>query len=137
LQDADTAILYKWSPILLDKIRRLPGFLDVNSDLPGDEPAGSRGDRPGPRLRHGGDRFPDRERAQNAYGAPQVSTIYTPTNQYWVMMELLPQFKDDPDALGMLYIRSTSGKLVPLNAWPSSRAAWARSPSTILASSPR
>ena len=33
LQDADTAILYKWSPILVDKIRRLPGFLDVNSDL--------------------------------------------------------------------------------------------------------
>src|SRR5205807_1635250 len=52
----------------------------------------------------------------NAYGAPQISTIYTPTNQYWVMMELLPQYKDDPDALGMLYIRSSSGKLVPLTA---------------------
>ena len=52
----------------------------------------------------------------NAYGAPQVSTIYTATNQYWVMMEVLPQYKDDPGALGMLYIRSSSGKLVPLNA---------------------
>src|SRR5205807_2208878 len=52
----------------------------------------------------------------NAYGAPQISTIYTPTNQYWVMMELMPQYKDDPDALGMLYVRSSSGKLVPLNA---------------------
>jgi len=50
----------------------------------------------------------------NAYGSPQVSTIYTPTNQYWVMMELLPQYQRDPAALSMLYIRSSSGKLVPL-----------------------
>ena len=116
LQDADTAILYKWSPTLLDKIRGLPGFLDVNSDLQVTSPQVLV--------------EIDRDRASamgvtaaqiegalnNAYGAPQVSTIYTPTNQYWVMMELLPQYKDDPDALGMLYIRSTSGKLVPLNA---------------------
>ena len=52
----------------------------------------------------------------DAYGARQVSTIYTPINQYWVMMELLPQYQRDPDALSLLYIRSTTGKLVPLNA---------------------
>jgi HAE1 family hydrophobic/amphiphilic exporter-1 len=52
----------------------------------------------------------------SAYGAPQVSTIYTPTNQYWVMMELLPQYQRDPAALSMLYVRSSSGKLVPLGA---------------------
>ena len=50
----------------------------------------------------------------NAYGSPQVSTIYTPTNQYWVMMELLPQYQRDPAALSLLYIRSAGGKLVPL-----------------------
>ena len=50
------------------------------------------------------------------YGSPQVSTIYTPTNQYWVMMELLPEYQRDPAALGMLYVRGSSGKLVPLNA---------------------
>jgi HAE1 family hydrophobic/amphiphilic exporter-1 len=116
LQDADTTNLYKWAPVLQDKIRQLPGFLDVNSDL----------QITSPQVLVEIDR--DRASAMgvnagqiegalnNAYGAPQVSTIYTPTNQYWVMMELLPQFKDDPDALGMLYIRSTSGKLVPLSA---------------------
>jgi HAE1 family hydrophobic/amphiphilic exporter-1 len=116
LQDADTAILYKWSPILLDKIRRLPGFLDVNSDLQVTSPQVLvEIDRD--RASAMGVTASQIENAlNNAYGAPQVSTIYTPTNQYWVMMELLPQFKDDPDALGMLYIRSTSGKLVPLNA---------------------
>ena len=116
MQDADTAILYKWSPVLLDKIRRLPGFLDVNSDLQVTSPQVLvEIDRD--RASAMGVTASQIENAlNNAYGAPQVSTIYTPTNQYWVMMELLPQFKDDPDALGMLYIRSTSGKLVPLNA---------------------
>ncbi len=116
LQDADTAILYKWSPTLLDKIRQLPGFLDVNSDLQVTSPQVLvEIDRD--RASAMGVTAAQIESAlNNAYGAPQVSTIYTPTNQYWVMMELLPRYKDDPDALGMLYIRSTSGKLVPLNA---------------------
>src|SRR5262249_48796227 len=52
----------------------------------------------------------------NAYGSRQVSTIYTPTNQYWVIMEVEPQYQRDPSLLGLLYIRSSSGRLVPLNA---------------------
>ncbi len=116
LQDADAADLYKWAPVLLDKIRGLPGFLDVNSDLQVTSPQVLvEIDRD--RASAMGVTASQIEAAlNNAYGAPQVSTIYTPTNQYWVMMELLPRFKDDPDALGMLYIRSTSGKLVPLGA---------------------
>ncbi len=116
LQDADTANLYKWAPILQDKIRQLPGFLDVNSDLQITSPQVLvEIDRD--RASALGVNATQIEAAlNNAYGAPQISTIYTPTNQYWVMMELLPRFKDDPDALGMLYIRSTSGKLVPLSA---------------------
>ena len=64
----------------------------------------------------------------NAYGSPQVSTIYTPTNQYWVMMELLPEYQRDPTALSGLYIRSSSGKLVPLGTVAKLSARWARSP---------
>jgi HAE1 family hydrophobic/amphiphilic exporter-1 len=52
----------------------------------------------------------------NAYGSRQVSTIYTPNNQYMVVMELLPQFQQDINALRMLYIRSDKGDLVPLSA---------------------
>jgi HAE1 family hydrophobic/amphiphilic exporter-1 len=113
LQDADLQSLYQWSPVLYDRMRGLSGFLDVNSDLQITSPQVLV--------------EIDREKASavgvtaaqieaalnNAYGAPQVSTIYTPTNQYWVMMELLPQYQQDPAALSMLYIRS-SGKLVPL-----------------------
>jgi HAE1 family hydrophobic/amphiphilic exporter-1 len=114
LQDADLQTLYQWAPILYDRMKGLPGFLDVNSDLQITSPQVLV--------------EIDREKASalgvtavqieaalnNAYGSPQVSTIYTPTNQYWVMMELLPQYQRDPAALSLLYIRSASGKLVPL-----------------------
>ncbi|HEX6626463.1 MAG TPA: efflux RND transporter permease subunit, partial [Gemmatimonadaceae bacterium] len=52
----------------------------------------------------------------NAYGSRQVSTIYAPNNQYMVVMELLPQFQQDINALRMLYVRSDKGDLVPLSA---------------------
>jgi HAE1 family hydrophobic/amphiphilic exporter-1 len=52
----------------------------------------------------------------DAYGSRQVSTIYTPTNQYWVVMELLPQYQQDLSALSLLYIRSKNGPLVPLTS---------------------
>jgi HAE1 family hydrophobic/amphiphilic exporter-1 len=52
----------------------------------------------------------------DAYGSRQVSTIYTPNNQYMVIMELLPQFQQDVNALRMLYVRSQKGDLVPLSA---------------------
>jgi HAE1 family hydrophobic/amphiphilic exporter-1 len=52
----------------------------------------------------------------DAYGSRQVSTIFTPNNQYMVIMELRPEFQRDISALGMLYIRSQQGGLVPLRA---------------------
>jgi HAE1 family hydrophobic/amphiphilic exporter-1 len=52
----------------------------------------------------------------DAYGSRQVSTIYTPNNQYMVVMELLPKFQQDINALRMLYVRSDKGELVPLSA---------------------
>ncbi|MES2180099.1 MAG: efflux RND transporter permease subunit [Gemmatimonadota bacterium] len=52
----------------------------------------------------------------DAFGQKQVSTIYTSTNNYWVVMELLPEFQQDVRSLGMLWVRSTQGKVVPLSA---------------------
>ncbi len=52
----------------------------------------------------------------NAYGNRQVSEIYAPTNQYNVILEVLPEFQADPSALSSLYVRSTTGKLVPLGS---------------------
>jgi HAE1 family hydrophobic/amphiphilic exporter-1 len=52
----------------------------------------------------------------NAYGARQVSTIYTSTNQYFVILELAPRYQTDPSVLPLLYVRASTGALVPLNA---------------------
>jgi HAE1 family hydrophobic/amphiphilic exporter-1 len=51
-----------------------------------------------------------------AYGQRQVSTIYAPNDEYWVVMELADKYQRDPAALSLLYIRSSTGALVPLNA---------------------
>ena len=51
-----------------------------------------------------------------AYGSRQISTIYAPNNEYQVIMELEPKFQLDPAALQWLYVRSSGGQLVPLDA---------------------
>ncbi|MBK9990195.1 MAG: efflux RND transporter permease subunit [Verrucomicrobia bacterium] len=56
------------------------------------------------------------ESLYSAYGSRQVSTIYTPTNQYYVVMEVAPEFQRDPEDLSSLYLRARNGKLVPVNA---------------------
>jgi len=51
-----------------------------------------------------------------AYGSRQISTIFAPNNEYRVIMELEPEYQLDPSALSLLYVRSSNGALVPLNA---------------------
>ena len=114
MQDADLQNLYHWAPIMYDRMKGLGGFLDVNSDLQITSPQVLVEIDREKASALGVTAMQIENALNNAYGAPQVSTIYTPTNQYWVMMELLPQYQRDPAALSMLYIRSSSGKLVPL-----------------------
>ena len=114
LQDADLGRLYEWAPILYDRLKGLPGFLDVNSDLQISSPQVLVEIDREKASALGVSALQIESALNYAFGAPQVSTIYTPTNQYWVMMELLPQYQRDPAALSMLYVRSSSGKLVPL-----------------------
>lgn len=116
LQGADTDELYEWVPIIEAKLKTLPTLIDVSSDL--------QITRPQVTVEI------DREKASalgvsvqqielalnNAYGERQVSTIYTASNQYWVMLELEPRFQTDPSMLSKLYVRSSTGALVPLGA---------------------
>jgi len=51
-----------------------------------------------------------------SYGSRQISTIYTPNNEYQLIMELKPEFQRNANALSLLYIRSASGQLIPLSS---------------------
>jgi HAE1 family hydrophobic/amphiphilic exporter-1 len=52
----------------------------------------------------------------NAFGTRQVTTIYTPNDEYQVILELDPKYQRDPSALSLLYVRAAQGQLVPLDA---------------------
>src|SRR3546814_16103239 len=52
----------------------------------------------------------------SAFGDRQVSTIYTPTNEYEVILEVLPRYQENPSSLKDIYVRANDGHLVPLDA---------------------
>jgi hydrophobic/amphiphilic exporter-1 (mainly G- bacteria), HAE1 family len=115
LQDTDTAELYRSAPMLEDKMRELPGIVDVNSDLRLNNPQIEISmDRD--KIAAYGLTVNQVETALfNAYGTRQVSQIYAANNQYPIILQVAPEFQKDPAALAMLYVRSSSGKLVPLS----------------------
>jgi hydrophobic/amphiphilic exporter-1 (mainly G- bacteria), HAE1 family len=114
LQDTDTEELYHWAPILEAKLRDLPGLEDVTSDLQVRNPQ-IRVDMDRDKISALGLSANQVETAlYNAYGTRQVSQIYAPNNQYQVIMQVAPEFQGDPRALSMLYVRSKSGRLIPL-----------------------
>ena len=116
LQDADTKELYRAAPEMEARMRQLPGLQDVTSDLLIRNPqvnvdidrdkAASQGITP----------QAIEDALYTAYGSRQVSTIYAPNNEYQVILELKPEFQGDPNAMGMLYIRSSAGQVVPLSS---------------------
>jgi HAE1 family hydrophobic/amphiphilic exporter-1 len=115
LQAPDTEALYRDAPKLEAALRNSPMLQDVTSDMQVNNP----------QLNVIVDRdkayamgvTPDQvsQALYSAYGSRQVSTIYTPNNEYYVITELLPQYQNHPAELSSLYIRSSAGKLVPLD----------------------
>jgi HAE1 family hydrophobic/amphiphilic exporter-1 len=117
LQSVKADELNVWASKLQEKMRADPVFRDVNSD------AQLRGLQAQIKI--------DRDRANtlgvsiegirtalfNAFGERQVSTIYLPTDSYQVIMEVQPEAKQDESALGGIYVRSSTGALVPLSSF--------------------
>jgi HAE1 family hydrophobic/amphiphilic exporter-1 len=121
LQDADLQELYHWAPILHERLRQLPSLQDVNTDLQITSPQVVV-DIDRDRAARLGVTVDQIEHALGtAYGSRQVSTIYTPANQYWVILEVDRRYQQDPTALGRLHVRSSTGALVPLGAVASLR----------------
>jgi HAE1 family hydrophobic/amphiphilic exporter-1 len=108
-------VLYKSAPLLEARIKEIPGIEDVNSDLRLNNPQ-IQVDLDRDRISTLGLTVNQVETAlYNAYGTRQISQIYASNNQYAVIMGVAPEFQQDPNALSLLYVRSSSGKLIPLN----------------------
>ena len=116
LQGADIAQLYTAGRQLEQRMRDLPEIEGISSDLQvGNPQVGVEIDRE--RASTLGITATQIEQAlYNAFGSRQISTIYTQTNQYWVIMELKPEYQRDPTALSQLYVRSQTGSLVSLGS---------------------
>ena len=114
LQSPDIHALYDNSKQLETKLRELPGLVNVTTDLQISSPQATVAINRDRAAALGVTAQQVEQALYEAYGSGQVSTIYTPTNQYWVVMELLPEYQQDLSALSLLYIRSQNGALVPL-----------------------
>jgi HAE1 family hydrophobic/amphiphilic exporter-1 len=115
LQSSDLNALYSSAGEFEKQMRTLPGLSDVNSDLQISSPI-LNVDIDRDRASTLGVTEDQIENAlYDAYGQRQASTIYTSIDEYWVILELKPEFQRNPNALGMLYVRSSTGQLVPLN----------------------
>jgi hydrophobic/amphiphilic exporter-1 (mainly G- bacteria), HAE1 family len=116
LQGADTDELYRVAPMLEAKMRSLPGFQDVNTDLQLKNPQVEVEILRDRAATLGVSAAQIEDALFNAYGARQISTIYAPNNEYKVILQLLDQYQLDPSMLSMLYIRASTGESVPLSA---------------------
>jgi len=119
LQDADETELGDWATRLLNKLRELPELADVATDQQ------SLGFQVNVDV--------DRDKASrlnvltqtiddtlyDAFGQRQVSTIFTQLNQYRVVLEADPAFQNSPNSLEKIYVKSTTGQMVPLSAFAS------------------
>jgi len=116
LEDADINELNSWTPRLVSTLQGLPELRDVSSDqqdqglqvwLDIDRSTASRfGITPQAVV----------DTLYDAFGQRQISTIFTQLNQYRVVLEVKPDFRQNPDKLSTLYIRGSSGDQVPLSA---------------------
>jgi HAE1 family hydrophobic/amphiphilic exporter-1 len=116
LQGPETKELYREALKLEGELRSVPGLQDVTTDLQVSNPQVNVDIDRDKANALGVSAFQVENALETAYSSRQISTIYTPNNEYRVLAELLPKYQMDPQALSLLYIHSSSGQLVPLSA---------------------
>ncbi len=116
LQSTNLKEIYDWAPRLMAKMRGLPGFLDVNTDMQIASPEVMLDIERDRALALGVTPEQIQNALFSAYGGREVSVIYAPANQYSVIMEVEPEYQRSPAALSKLYIHSSRNALIPLDA---------------------
>src|SRR2546429_3832040 len=117
LEDVDAKELAYWTPRFIDKLKSLPELRDVASDQLNQGLLASLTIDRDTAARLGILPADIDNTLYDAFGQRQVSTIFTQLNQYHVVLEVDPQFQQDPEALKNLYVKSSSGQQVPLSAF--------------------
>jgi HAE1 family hydrophobic/amphiphilic exporter-1 len=116
LQGSDIEALYQGAATLERRLHDIPGLTDVTTDLQIKNPQVQVTIARDRAAALGIDVSQIENALYNAYGARQVSTIFTPNDQYWVVMELLPQYQRDLSAMNLLHLTGRDGVSVPLGS---------------------
>ena len=116
IQSPNTKELYSAAQDFTAKMSGLPGLADVSSDLQIRNPQINVEIDRNKASSYGVNASQIEDALYSAYGQRQVSTIFAPNNQYFVILELEPEYQRDANAISLLYIHSKTGQLVPLNA---------------------
>ena len=116
MQSPSLKDLYQWAPQLTARMGQIPGFVDVTNDLQIASPQLMVDIDRDRALALGVTAQQVQDALYSAFGQRQASVIYAPADQYEVILEVEKQYQRSPDALSKLYIRSSQGSLVPLDA---------------------
>ena len=138
LQSGDTESLYRLAPEMRDRIAKVPGLLDVTTDLYIKNPQMTVDIDREKAAVYGITVDQVRNQLYNAYGARQVGTIYMPSNDYQIILEVQPQFRVDPSDLSKLYMKTAEQRRpFRFRRWRNWCPRSVRCRSTTRASSPR
>ncbi|OPY13868.1 MAG: Multidrug resistance protein MdtB [Syntrophus sp. PtaB.Bin001] len=115
-QGTDTSELFRYAAKMELQMRGMNDLQDVSSDLQLKNPEVHVDIDRDQAFTLGVTPMQIEDALYSAYGSRQISTIYTPNNDYQVILELQPEYQTDPSVLSMLHVRSSTDQLVPLNA---------------------
>ena len=116
MQSGDAESLYRLAPDMRDKIEKIPGLLDVTTDLYIKNPQMTVDIDREKAAVYGVTVDQVRNQLYNAYGGRQVGAIYMPSNDYQIILEVQPQFRIDPSDLSKLYVKTANNQTIPLDA---------------------
>jgi multidrug efflux pump len=117
LSDENLNELNTWAPLLLARMRAMPELRDANSDQQNQGLAANLVIDRDMASRLGISASAIDAVLYDAFGQEEVSTMYTALNQYFVVMEVDPKYQLSPDALNGIYVKSSTGKMVPISTF--------------------
>ncbi|KIZ47366.1 MULTISPECIES: efflux RND transporter permease subunit [Rhodopseudomonas] len=116
MQSGDTEALYRLAPQIREKIAKVPGLLDVTTDLYIKNPQMTVDIDREKAAVYGITVDQVRNQLYNAYGGRQIGTIYMPSNDYQIILEAQPQFRVDPSDISKLYLKTSDNRTIPMDA---------------------